>query len=96
MKDKEELKKWMFLILFGVVSYFLINNIILIWDIIVIIFNVFLPFILGGAIAFILNIPMTKIENLILKKVKNDKLKPLVRIISIALSFIHTYYNLSR
>lgn len=88
MLEKEELKKWMFLILFAVVSYFLINNLKFIWDIIVFIFKVFLPFILGGAMAFILNIPMVKIENLILKRVKNEKLKPLVRIISIALSLI--------
>ena len=88
MQDREDLKKWMFLILFGVLSYFLVNNLILLWNIIVTIFNVFLPFILGGAIAFILNIPMTKIENFILKRVKNDKLKPLIRIVSIALSLI--------
>ena len=88
MQDREDLKKWMFLILFGVLSYFLVNNLILLWNIIVTIFNVFLPFILGGAIAFILNIPMTKIENFILKRVKNDKLKPLIRIISSALSLI--------
>ncbi len=88
MKINEETKQWMFLILFGIISYFLINNLNLIWDTITIIFNVFLPFILGGAIAFILNIPMTKIENLLLKKVKNKKIKPLIRIISIALSLI--------
>lgn len=88
MQDREDIKKWMFLILFGVVSYFLVNNFNLILGVIVTIFNVFLPFILGGAIAFILNIPMTKIENLILKKVKNEKLKPFVRIVSIALSLI--------
>jgi len=88
MQDREDFKKWMFLILFGVLSYFLVNNLILLWNIIVTIFNVFLPFILGGAIAFILNIPMTKIENFILKRVKNDKLKPLIRIVSIALSLI--------
>ena len=87
MKINEETKQWMFLILFGIISYFLINNLNLIWDTITIIFNVFLPFILGGAIAFILNIPMTKIENLLLKKVKNKKIK-LIRIISIALSLI--------
>lgn len=88
MKEKEDIKKWMFLILFGVLSYFLINNLHLIWNIIITIYNVFLPFILGGVVAFILNIPMTKIETLLNKKLKNDKLKPLIRILSIILSLI--------
>lgn len=88
MLKKEETKKWMFLILFGVISYYIINNLGVVWSIIQTIFNVMLPFILGGVLAFILNIPMTKIENILNKKIKNKKIKPMIRIIAIALSLI--------
>jgi len=88
MIKKEETKKMMFLILFGVLSYYIVNNLKLIWEIITTIFNVMLPFILGGVLAFILNIPMTKIEKILNKKIKSKRIKPMIRIISITLSLI--------
>jgi predicted PurR-regulated permease PerM len=88
MKEKEETKKWMILILFAVTSYYIINNLNVVWNVIKVLFDVLLPFILGGALAFILNIPMTKIENTLNKKIQKDKIKKYTRIISITISLI--------
>lgn len=86
MKDlnKTEMKKYIILILVGVVSYWGLNNLDFIGGIFSKGISVLLPFILGGVIAFILNIPMSKIECILKKKIKGEN--GLVRIISIALS----------
>lgn len=85
MKNNE-MKKWAFLILIGVFAYWGLNNLNIIFNILVKVFNVLLPFILGGALAFILNIPMKNIENFLKRKITNkDKL---VRVISIILSLL--------
>lgn len=86
MNKYEKLKQYIILILVGVISYWSINNLNVIGGVISKIFNVLQPFILGGAIAFILNIPMTKIENYLNKKIKNKKVP--IRIISIILSLL--------
>lgn len=85
MKEKEELKKYMFLILFAILSYFIINNFSEILKILETFIKVMSPFILGGVLAFILNIPMTKIERFLKKKTKNKKY---IRLISISISLI--------
>lgn len=85
MKTKDELKKWMFLILFAIVSFYIINNINIVWNVILFLLSVMSPFILGGILAFILNIPMTKIEKQLNKKIKN---KRITRTISIILSLL--------
>lgn len=89
MKQKlnnSDMKKYITLILIGVLSYWGLNNLDIFGGIISTVFSVLLPFILGGVIAFILNIPMTKIESLLKKKIK--KKDGLVRIISIVLSLL--------
>lgn len=70
MKKEEflEIRKYVILILIGVLSYWLLNNLKLFYDLFKTLFNVILPFILGGVIAFILNIPMSKIEKTFEKK----------------------------
>lgn len=88
MKNKEELKKWIILILVAIISYWLINNLSLIFIIFMKIINVLLPFIIGIALAFILNIPMVKIEKFLKSKFKNKKDKTSIRVISIVLSLI--------
>jgi len=88
MKNNEELKKWIILILIAIVSYWGINNLGLIFGIVGKFLNVLLPFIIGIALAYILNIPMTKIENFIKSKLKNKNSKIPVRIISIVLSLV--------
>lgn len=86
MKTKEELRNWIILILVGVVSFWFINNLTLVFGIISKIFSVIAPFILGFALAYILNIPMVKIERILKKKIKNKKVP--IRIISICISLI--------
>ena len=86
MIKKENMKQYITLILIGVLSYWTINNLSRIASFILKIFHVLLPFILGCSIAFILNIPMTKIENFLNKKIKNKK-SP-TRVISIILSLL--------
>ena len=84
--EMEDMKKWIILILIAVFSYWGLNNLNAIAKLLKTIFNVLFPFILGGVIAFILNIPMSKIENSLKKKIKNKD--GLVRIISIVLSLL--------
>lgn len=88
MKEKEELKKWMFLIVFAVLTYFIINNFNQVLKILKIFISVMSPFLLGGILAFILNIPMTKIEKQLKKRIKNQKYDKLIRLISITISII--------
>lgn len=82
----KDMKNYIILILIGIFSYWGLNNLNLLWNIIKTIYNVLLPFILGGVIAFVLNIPATKIENYLLKHSKKKKNKGLIRIISIICS----------
>jgi predicted PurR-regulated permease PerM len=88
MKKEEfiEIRKYIILVLTGVLSYWLLNNLKIFYDLFKTLFNVILPFILGGAIAFILNIPMSKIEKVFEKKLglKGNY----VRGISIAISIL--------
>lgn len=86
MKTKEPLKQWLPLILVAVASYWIINNIGLIIGGITKLLQVMWPFILGAIIAFILNIPMSKIENILTKRIKAKKTH--IRIISITASLL--------
>jgi len=90
MKTKEyfnDIKKWIILIIVGLTFYWALNNINMLFYIINRIFKVFLPLILGGAIAYILNLPMKKIEGILEKNNKNLS-KGVIRIISIILSLM--------
>ena len=85
-KIDNDMKKWITLIIVLMVAYWVVNNVKEIEQIIGTLFTVLLPFILGGVMAFILNIPSTKIENFLNKQLKNKK--TLTRIISIILSLV--------
>lgn len=86
--NKTNMKKLMILITFGIGLFWLLDSVPVILDFISRILNLLFPFILGGVIAFIMNIPMTKIENFIKSKLKNKNSKFPVRTISIILSLI--------
>lgn len=86
--SKKEMRTWMILILFAVISYWLVNNLSVIAGILMVILGVLKPFILGGVLAFILNIPMTKIENILSKLFKKESKKRLIRNISITISLV--------
>lgn len=84
----KDMKNWITLILIAIFTYWGLNNLNVLGNTIKTIYNVFLPFILGGILAFILNIPVTKIETYLKKHTKN-KIKPnLIRAISIILSLL--------
>ena len=84
--NKKNMKQIMILIAFGIGLFWLLDSIPVIGSFIAHIFNLMFPFILGGIFAFILNIPMTKIENFLKEKQKDSKLKLPIRTISIVLS----------
>ena len=69
MKSKElNMKNIIIIILVTILSFWAINNLKTVGNVITTIFNVMMPFILGGIIAFILNILMSRIEKLLKKK----------------------------
>ena len=89
-KNKIDFKKWIILIIIAVVSYWIINNFSTIGNIFSNVFSIMFPFVLGGCLAFILNLSMTFFENKIFKvnnkknsKNKKVKYKKLKRIVSI-------------
>lgn len=85
MIKSNSMKQKILLILIAVISFWAVNNFGVIWNIIVKFFNVLLPFILGCVLAFILNIPMMKIEGWLKKGFKNIK-SSVIRVISIVLT----------
>lgn len=89
MKTKinmSDMKNWIILILITAFTFWGVNNIELFLGLFKNLFKVLSPFIFGGVIAFILNIPMVKIERFLQKKIK--KRKKIVRILSIFLSLL--------
>ena len=89
-KNKNELTKWIILIAVAIIGHWAINNLNTIGNLFSSIISIIFPFVLGGALAFILNIPMTYFEKKLLKpKRKNGKKtkhKKSTRIISIILA----------
>ena len=83
---KEELHKWIIIAFIAAIAYLIVNNLGSILSGILKLFSVLKPFVLGVVIAYILNIPMTKIEKLLKNKIKNKD--SLIRIISIVTSLL--------
>lgn len=86
MKTKEEMKNWIIVILIGIGSFFLVNNLQVVGNVFKKLIDVLYPFILGGIFAFILNIPMTRIEKFLNKKIKKPKVSN--RLIAIIISLL--------
>lgn len=86
MLKKEQKNQWLNLIIIAIILYWLVNNMSLIGNILSKLLQVLTPFLLGIVFAFILNIPMTKIEHKLNKIIDNKKFP--TRIISITLSLI--------
>lgn len=87
----KEMHKWIVLVLAGVLAFWGLNNLELIFDFIGNIYRVFSPFILGGVLAYIMNIPMMKMEKLIKAAVPDkyeEKYKGVIRVFSIILSLL--------
>lgn len=89
--DKETMKKLRELILFTIIILIALANYLLIFQAIRFVFGIIFPFLLGGAIAFVLNVPMSFFEELIFgnkylkdKKVAKKLARPLSLILTIA------------
>ena len=90
-KNNSDLKKWLILILVAIVAYWGINNLATVGSVINTVIDIIFPFILGGALAYILNIPMSFFERKFTrteKKKKSKKKTKLKRILAIILSVI--------
>lgn len=92
-KSKKDLKKWIILILIALIGYWIINNLSTVGNIFSNLFSIIFPFVLGGCLAFILNIPMSFFERKLSKvksknKNKKEKKGKGLRILSIILSIL--------
>ena len=84
---KENVKKICGIILFTVVVLVIVQNYEKVGNAIGILWGIIFPFVLGGIIAFILNIPMRAIEKLLFKS-KNGKQKKYARPLSMIITFL--------
>ena len=71
--DKENMKKIRWLIAFAVLLYLGVQNLGVVLKYVKILWGLILPFILGGAMAFVLNVPMAFIERHLFGKVKEKQ-----------------------
>ena len=91
-KEEKKLKNIIILILIAAISFWIINNLATVGSFLGKLVDIIFPFILGGGIAFILNLPMSffekKLSNIKKKKRKQFLGKKFVRIISLILAVI--------
>ena len=89
--SKENMKKIMLLIVFTVLILVGVTNVNKVWGVIKVLLNIIFPFILGGAIAFIINMPMRCIEKNLFKRGSEkyqNAVKKIARPISLVLSLV--------
>lgn len=87
--SKETLKKARQLIVFTVVVLVGLWKYEIVLNLLSIVWNIVFPFVLGGAIAFVVNVPMSFLENKFIDKVlKGDKFEKLSRIVSMILTLV--------
>ena len=72
-KNNSDLRRILKIVFFAVILFWVSNNVSMILGIFSEILAILSPFILGGCIAFIINIPMAAIEKRMLKPRKNKK-----------------------
>ena len=96
--SKEDMKKWIKIILVALAGYLIVSNVAVVGNIIGKIMNIISPFVVGAAIAFILNVPMSFFERKLgsLKSKKGKKLnKNFIRTISLVLAILVIVFILS-
>ena len=71
--NKNNIKKILGIITFAILLFVGIQNINAIWRFLSSLIGLIFPFLLGGGIAFILNVPMRSIEKLLFSKSKAEK-----------------------
>ncbi len=84
MESKKDFRKWMCLIISAIVVFWAVNNFNTIGNVLGYIAKIIFPFILGGCLAFWLNIPMSFFE----KKLHKIKNKKMLRVISLTLAIL--------
>lgn len=90
-KEKQETKKWIKIIFIALLGYLIADNVEMVGNIIGKIISIISPFVVGAAIAFILNLPMgffeSKLSNF--KTKKGKKLgKKFIRTVSLILAIL--------
>ena len=89
--EKQEIKKWAKIIFIALFGYLIVDNVAIVGNIIEKIISIISPFVIGAAIAFILNLPMGFFERKLssIKTKKGKKLnKGLIRAISLILAIV--------
>ena len=90
-QDKKDIKKWFKIISFALIGLLIVNNFSVVTGFVAKFFDIISPFVVGAALAFILNIPMkffeSKFSKITFKKGKKLN-KNLIRIISLLLAII--------
>ena len=82
--NKKLLRNLFLIVAGGIVLYWLLHETERVKAVLAVVKNIFSPFVLGAAIAFILNVPMRAFEGM-LKNVKNDKWR---RVIALMLTIL--------
>ncbi len=80
---KKEMKNRFLLITYGVVLFVLLSNYTWVFNFLSILWKILLPFVIGGVIAFVLNIIVNSLEKRLLHKLKYGK-----RILSVIMSLL--------
>src|SRR5690625_2616535 len=86
MKTKpNQLKNAFILIAFGVILMWALNNLNTIWSVLIVAFSIASPFMIGIAIAFIMNVPMRFFERTLFKRLPQKIKRPINYIITLFL-----------
>lgn len=83
--SKKTLRRIFLCVCGGIILYWLLHATERVQDFLSTVTNMFAPFIFGGVLAFILNVPMRAIENGLFKKISKTSLR---RLFSVILTFI--------
>ena len=88
MSSDKKVKEVRGIIIFAAIVWLMVMNIQMVFKGVFSFFNILKPFIIGGAIAFVLNIPMKFYERKLFGKVKSKKLQSMARPLSLLLSIV--------
>ncbi len=86
--NKGNIKKIIFIIFIAIVMFYGLNNFGILMGLVGSAISLCFPFILGCAIAFIINVPMSKIEKLLFKKAKSKRVKKAGRPIALVITIL--------
>ena len=87
--DRETKKHIIQIVAFAVIFYCAMMHLNIVWSLLCSLLSLFLPFILGGSIAFIINVPMKQIEKYLFQK--NQKMQKMKRTVSYILTLIAVF-----